>query len=97
MKRHYLLFLTMILLLLVMVGCSSNEPNKPNEAKSEVSEKKVELTISAAVSLKDALYEIHANFEKEHSNIKVNYNFGASGALGQQISQGAPVDLFFCC
>ena len=68
---------------------------QPNEQQQEVTGEKVELTISAAASLQDALNEIKANFEKEQSNVKVNYNFGASGALGQQISQGAPVDLFF--
>lgn len=55
----------------------------------------MELTISAAASLQDALNDIKANFEKEHTNITLNFNFGASGALQQQISQGAPVDLFF--
>ncbi|MEH7250800.1 molybdate ABC transporter substrate-binding protein [Neobacillus niacini] len=84
-----LLYLTMLLFLLAVAGCSADEQ------KQEVSGENVELTISAAASLQDALNEIKVNFEKEQSNVKVNYNFGASGALGQQISQGAPVDLFF--
>ncbi|WP_456279523.1 molybdate ABC transporter substrate-binding protein [Bacillus sp. AK128] len=54
-----------------------------------------ELTISAAASLADALQEVKDNFEKEHNNIKINYSFGSSGSLQEQISQGAPVDLFF--
>lgn len=87
-----LLFFTMLLLLLAVAGCSSNEQTKkPEEHPVE----KVELTVSAAASLQDALNEITTNFEQEHSNIKINYNFGASGALQQQIAQGAPVDLFF--
>ncbi|MBS4178921.1 molybdate ABC transporter substrate-binding protein [Lederbergia citrea] len=57
--------------------------------------KKVELTISAAASLQEALGEIKNTFEKDHPNTKILYNFGGSGALKQQISQGAPVDLFF--
>ncbi|MFB5193674.1 molybdate ABC transporter substrate-binding protein [Neobacillus sp. KR4-4] len=85
------LIYSLILLLLVLSGCSA----KPEEQNQKVSDKKVELTISAATSLQDALNEITATFEKEHPNVKVNYNFGASGALAQQISQGAPVDLFF--
>jgi molybdate transport system substrate-binding protein len=52
------------------------------------------ILVSAAASLKDALEEIKPGFEKAHGNIKVNYNFGASGALQQQITQGAPADVF---
>lgn len=75
----------------VMSGCSSNEESKKQNAGSE----KVELTISAAASLQDAINEIKTAYEKENANVKINLNFGASGALQQQISQGAPVDLFF--
>lgn len=53
------------------------------------------LLVSAAASLQDALKEIQPLFQKTQSNIKVNYNFGASGALQQQIEQGAPADIFF--
>jgi molybdate transport system substrate-binding protein len=53
------------------------------------------LLVSAAASLKDALTELKPIFEKERSKIAVNYNFGASGALQQQIEQGAPADIFF--
>ncbi|MGJ7911492.1 molybdate ABC transporter substrate-binding protein [Neobacillus sp. LXY-1] len=96
MRKPYLLFLAMMLLLLAVAGCSAKEQTKkPEEQKQEVPVEKVELTVSAAASLQNALNEIKATFEKEHSNVKVNYNFGASGALQQQISQGAPVDLFF--
>ncbi|GKU76450.1 molybdate ABC transporter substrate-binding protein [Paenibacillus sp. L3-i20] len=55
---------------------------------------KVELTISAAASLTDALNELELTFEKEHKTIDLVFNYGASGALQQQIEQGAPADLF---
>lgn len=95
MKKRNLIIYSIMILLLVVSGCSINEQTKKPEQNQEVSEKKVELTISAAASLQEALNEIKTTFEKEHSNVTVNYNFGASGALQQQISQGAPVDLFF--
>ena len=53
------------------------------------------LLVSAAASLQDTLEEIQPLFQQSQPNIKVNYNFGASGALQQQIEQGAPVDVFF--
>jgi molybdate transport system substrate-binding protein len=96
MKKFNLLFLTIMLALLALSGCSTKEhTNKTEEKKQADSEKKVELTISAAASLQNALTDIKADYEKKHPNVTINYNFGASGALQQQISQGAPVDLFF--
>jgi len=53
-----------------------------------------EITVSAGVGLKDALKKIQADYEKAHPQVKIIYNLGASGALQQQIEQGAPVDLF---
>lgn len=85
------IFFTALLLVLVLSGCSSN--NQAN--RTDKKDAKVELTISAAASLQDSLNDIKASFEKAHPNVQINYNFGASGALQQQISQGAPVDLFF--
>lgn len=96
MKKQYLLFLSIILLLFAVSGCANSSQNgKAKGKEQESSKKKVELTISAAASLQNALNDIKATFEKDHPNVVVNYNFGASGALQQQISQGAPVDLFF--
>ncbi|MCM3570719.1 molybdate ABC transporter substrate-binding protein [Neobacillus mesonae] len=90
MKKLSLL-LSSILLLLIVSGCSPKE--EPNN-KAETLKQKVELTVSAAASLQDALNDIKTDFEKKYANVKINYNFGGSGALQQQISQGAPVDLF---
>lgn len=53
------------------------------------------LLVSAAASLQDALKEIQPFFQQAQPQLKVNYNFGASGALQQQIEQGAPADIFF--
>lgn len=96
MKKQYFLFFLIMLLLLTVAGCLKNDSDKKiEEGKQGISKKNVELTISAAASLQDALNDIKVAFEKEYSNIIVNFNFGASGALQQQIFQGAPVDLFF--
>lgn len=53
-----------------------------------------ELTISAAASLTQVFQEIGAQFEKQNPGTKIKFNFGASGALMQQIANGAPVDVF---
>jgi molybdate transport system substrate-binding protein len=53
-----------------------------------------EVTVSAAASLTDAFKEIARQYEAAHPNTTVALNFGASGALLQQIAKGAPVDVF---
>lgn len=52
------------------------------------------LLISAAASLKEVMQEIKTNYQQAKPNVNINYNFGASGALLQQIQQGAPADIF---
>lgn len=55
---------------------------------------KVDLTVSAAASLKDALTEVKELYRQEKPNTKMTINFAGSGTLQQQIEQGAKVDLF---
>jgi molybdate transport system substrate-binding protein len=52
------------------------------------------LTVSAAASLTNVLKELGVKYEAAHPGAKLQYNFAASGVLIQQISQGAPVDVF---
>jgi molybdate transport system substrate-binding protein len=59
------------------------------------------ITVSAAISLKDALDELGPIFQvQQHrknggNGTAVTYNYGGSGTLARQIEQGAPVDVFF--
>jgi len=54
----------------------------------------MEITVSAAISLKNAFEEVGKIFEQKYPGTKVRFNFGASGDLARQIEAGAPVDLF---
>jgi molybdate transport system substrate-binding protein len=94
-----------VIAIMIITGCSSPKEQPavsttPAQATvaptaTPVPTEKVELTISAAASLTDAFKEIQTNYETKNKQIKLNFNFGASGALQQQIEQGAPADLFF--
>jgi len=53
-----------------------------------------DLTVSAASSLTNAFTEIAGSYEKANPGTRVLLNFGSSGSLLQQISRGAPVDVF---
>jgi molybdate transport system substrate-binding protein len=53
-----------------------------------------EINVAAAADLSSALQELATSFEKR-SGIAVKLSFGASGALTQQIENGAPFDIFF--
>ncbi len=53
-----------------------------------------DLTVSAAASLTNAFKDIAQLYEARYPGSKVLLNFGASGALLQQMEKGAPVDVF---
>ena len=53
------------------------------------------LTVSAAASLKDSLTEITQLYSQANARTSIRNNFASSGALQQQIENGAPVDVFF--
>ncbi len=83
--KHLITIFLIAALIAAASGCLSAKPkdNKP-----------VEITFSAASSLQDAMKDAGAQFAKNHPEVKINFNFAASGVLEKQIEQGAPVDLF---
>lgn len=86
-KRRFLAFISGIVITFALaVGFRVFAP-LPMTASS------APLLISAAASLQDALEAIDPQFEAS-SGVTVNYNFGSSGSLQQQIEQGAPADVF---
>lgn len=92
MKKTVSLFLlVLVMLALVVTGCGSSTPPAQNAPEQKQA---VELNVSAAVSMKDALTEIQKSYQAKNPNVKLIYNLGASGALQKQIEQGAPADIF---
>lgn len=53
-----------------------------------------DLTVSAAISLKDMLNGAAQLYRAERPDTLIHFNLGASGTLQRQIEQGAPVDVF---
>jgi molybdate transport system substrate-binding protein len=86
MKINHLI--TIFLIAAIVAAASGCLSEKPSENKP------VEITFSAAASLQDAMKDVGTEFAKNHPEVKINFNFAASGILQKQIEQGAPVDLF---
>jgi len=53
-----------------------------------------ELTLSVAISMKEAIETIGRTFTARQPGVTLRYNFGASGDLQKQIEAGAPIDVF---
>ena len=89
-KRRKILVLitTALATLLLAIGLPTVTPS-PVAAQSNTS-----LLVSAAASLKEALEEIKPLYQQSQPKVNISYNFGSSGALQQQIEQGAPTDIF---
>lgn len=84
-KSIMALFVNLIIIVMLLSGCSMKAPNESKE---------VEIIVSAAASLKDVSNEIASIYRSVEPNIKVSFNFGSSGALQTQIEEGAPTDVF---
>jgi molybdate transport system substrate-binding protein len=81
LRKLHIVFFTV--LLIFITGCDDGSESN-----------KTQLTISAAASLREVMEEAGQLYMKKNPGIKIVYNFGGSGSLQQQISQGAPVDIF---
>lgn len=83
------------LLMVALSGCTPAEEPGPGENGDLPEEAEpVTLNLSVAASLTDAMEEIAGLYKDEAPHVTIEYNFSSSGALQQQIEQGAPVDIF---
>ena len=53
-----------------------------------------ELTLSVAISMKEAIETLGRTFAASRPGVTLRYNLGASGDLQKQIEAGAPIDVF---
>jgi molybdate transport system substrate-binding protein len=87
-RRHWFAFATWAIVALSLVAGVQVFPSLTNAQGNK------QLIVSAAASLTDAMKEIEPLYRRSRPNITIRYNFASSGALQQQIENGAPVDVF---
>jgi molybdate transport system substrate-binding protein len=79
--------------LLLAVCAGTIQPVPPDVAAAQGGSRNAAITVSAAISLTDALEEIAAVYARGGGGT-VRFNFAGSNVLARQIVNGAPVDLF---
>ncbi len=78
-------------LTLAACGSSSGSPTTSTTAAAKLTGS---ITVSAASSLTDAFGTLATKFKAAHPGTDIGFNFGSSGTLATQITQGAPADVF---
>ena len=82
---------------LVLAACGDDDDDTSSattEAPADAPALEGDITVFAAASLTDAFTELGTTFESENPDASVEFNFGASSALREQILAGAPADVF---
>jgi molybdate transport system substrate-binding protein len=82
---------------LVFAACGDSDDDASStttEAAADEPALEGDITVFAAASLTDAFTELGTTFESENPDVSVEFNFGASSALREQILAGAPADVF---
>lgn len=77
--------------LTLAAGCGSTDDKGSSSGKSGGGKT---LFVFAAASLTETFNSLAKTFEASHPGVKVRFNYGGSSALAQQITQGAPADVF---
>jgi molybdate transport system substrate-binding protein len=95
-----LAFASALVLLLAACGDDDDEAGddgSPTTDASVVAEQSTlggDITVFAAASLTDAFNEVGAAFEEANPGVSVEFSFGPSSGLREQIVAGAPADVF---
>lgn len=81
---------------LVLAACSADGdvPDQGPATPTAAGALGGDLVVFAAASLTGTFTEIGDAFMAEHPDVTVTFSFGASSTLAQQITAGAPADLF---
>jgi molybdate transport system substrate-binding protein len=77
---------------LALAGCGSGGDKAAGSSTPTASTKT--LTVLAAASLTETFNQLGKTFEQAHLGTKVVFSYGGSSTLAQQITQGAPADVF---
>nr|MBA3826962.1 molybdate ABC transporter substrate-binding protein [Ktedonobacterales bacterium] len=85
------LMLLMVALPLALAACGGSSSAAPATSPTGAP---ITLNVFAAASLTGAFKDAIRAFEKTHTNVTVVPNFGGSNTLAQQITNGAPADVF---
>lgn len=72
-----------------LTGCGSTNTNTNADASE-----KTELVVFAAASMTETLNQIKTDYEAQHKDVTLTYNFDSSGTLKTQIQEGATCDVF---
>lgn len=79
-----------------LTGCGNTNTNTNADTGSAASDsgKKTELVVFAAASMTETLNQIKTDYEAQHKDVTLTYNFDSSGTLKTQIQEGATCDVF---
>ena len=79
-----------------LTGCGSTNTSTNADTGSAASDsgKKTELVVFAAASMTETLNQIKTDYEAQHKDVTLTYNFDSSGTLKTQIQEGATCDVF---
>ena len=76
-------------LVFAWAGCGTGQKETASGEKD-----KVHLTVFAAASMTETMNQIADQYQKEHPDVEISFNFDSSGTLKTQIQNGADCDLF---
>lgn len=79
---------------LLLVGCAGNEGSQSGGQTSSAPPQRATVLVSAAASLTDVFGALEQPFEQANPGADLQFNFGSSSDLAQQIVNGAPADVF---
>jgi molybdate transport system substrate-binding protein len=82
------------LFIIVSLICTACSPRTMTLTHTQSPVQAKTLTVLAAASLTESFIEIGKLFDSKNPGVKVAFNFAGSQLLAQQLSQGAPADVF---
>jgi len=85
-------FLAIVVALLA--ACSGGSESATDTTAAGIPGPRGTITVSAAASLTGSFEAIGKDYETKYPGTKVAFNFDSSGALSNQIAEGAPADVF---
>lgn len=93
MKKRSKAIAALLALAVSMTACLTGCGRTNTNTNADASEK-TELVVFAAASMTETLNQIKTDYEAQHKDITLTYNFDSSGTLKTQIQEGAACDVF---